>query len=304
MIETLRPRQEAETGPEIERIELENDLVFLGRSGTGKTTIVELLRQDAGLLKTNVTYTGELIRRITGNISGGFMDRDPEVDRMVDANQVDWILSALELDKLDKTDERLNIKRRILEGRLAGVLLRQIRQVYPNIPVRSVMLVAPLKIRMERLYRKRNAKQDRIIADAERELDKAIIAGAKPEKISSLLERITQLKMEEITPKSVEIAEKDREKKDLLHWRLVHPEIDFDPFNPELKGIYDYVIHTGRKANGEIKTPQEVVAEIKRKLMAGGDAHPVRRHRSGIIIPGHGFGEKRIKEPKTNGVNN
>lgn len=272
MVETAEKKASFLKSPENEKFVLNVDLVGSGRAGTGKTTTFDLFGQDVGIPRENISYTGKKFRQLAGDDSGGFMDRDGEIDKQIDDWQVDWLLSALDLEKLEQVDPRLVITKRLLEGRLAGLLLNRIRGVYPNIGVRSIRFDAPEEVRMNRLYERRLKKHANAITILEYKIDQAIKKNVNPDTISGYVKILDSLNAKDVTPESVQAEEKLREQGDLIHWRKVHSEFDFDPFGPESREFYDYIINTGKKSNGQPKTPEDVVEELKRKLAENGDA--------------------------------
>ncbi len=104
----------------------------------------------------------------------------------------------------------------ILEARLAAFLASRERKTKPDLPIITVLFWAPEHVRMERQLKK--ARRD---------------------------DPNTKLTIEDLRD-----GEREREARDLLLWKAVHPDIDdknvFDPALTDDKGkpVYDFVVDT------------------------------------------------------------
>ena len=113
-------------------------ILISGPSRTGKTSAANILAERYGIENVKI---GEEFRRRTGIDTSMFVNRDPAIDREIDAMQADMIRSAT-------TDAPF-----ILEGRLAAFLASKER-AHRSLPVVTVLFWAPEWVRMERQLRK------------------------------------------------------------------------------------------------------------------------------------------------------
>src|SRR3989344_3737971 len=94
-------------------------LTISGRSGTGKSATAEALTNEFGILPENNIKTGVLFREALekrGIVVEGFAHREEQLDEDLDRKQAELMLTA--------TTEQP----RIIEGRLAGVINREIKK--------------------------------------------------------------------------------------------------------------------------------------------------------------------------------
>jgi cytidylate kinase len=124
-------------------------ILISGPSRTGKTTAANILAERYGIPNVKV---GEEFRRRTGIDTSMFVQRDPDIDREMDAMQSEMIRSATAGAPF------------ILEGRLAAFLASKERAIHPLLPVATVLFWAPERVRMERQLRKvRRDEPERIV---------------------------------------------------------------------------------------------------------------------------------------------
>jgi len=122
-------------------------ILISGPSGTGKTTLAELIAQVYKIPETRNIKIGEIIRKLSGNEKAvSIIERDPVVDKIVDDLQRELIRGA--------TD---NSQPFVVEGRLAGIIAKQEITQNPDLKehVKSLLIIAPEDITFNRLKRKK-----------------------------------------------------------------------------------------------------------------------------------------------------
>ena len=108
-------------------------ITISGLSGTGTTTVAKLLENDLGI---EYVYTGDIFRRMAAKMGmtvgefGDYVARHPEIDRELDARQVDLARG----------------KDIIIEGRLAGYMAYS-----HDVHAYKIWLHAPPETRAERV---------------------------------------------------------------------------------------------------------------------------------------------------------
>jgi cytidylate kinase len=118
-------------------------ILISGPSRTGKTSAANILAQRYGIPNVKI---GEEFRKRTGIDTSMFVQRDPAIDREMDALQAQMIRSAT-------PDAPF-----ILEGRLAAFLASKER-ARRSLPVVTVLFWAPERVRMQRQLRKVRREQ-------------------------------------------------------------------------------------------------------------------------------------------------
>jgi len=195
-----------------ERLQLAVAAITLsGPSGTGKTSVAEVLQQRIfETTKTKIVFikVGELFRKKIKEISGQEMltyaDRDSEVDRWIDGVQAHEIQSSSVEHPL------------LLEGRLAGIIAQEQKNINPNLSVVSILFTAYPSTRYSRILRRE--KKDH----------------------------------PDLTFKDIRKLTTKREKGDLARWREMHPQLIgvnlFSQTNKDGAGnsIYDLVVDTNQ----------------------------------------------------------
>lgn len=174
-------------------------LTISGESGTGKTTLAEILSLIYGISGDRNIKIGQIIRNITDNKSEGFMERSIETDIMVDDAQRKIMREADSKSPL------------ILEARLAAIIGKEEKEKSPQLPIVSVLLTASPIIAAERI---KSRKSD------------------LPERNETTITQTLE----------------ERAKKDLEHWKLLHPNLN-NPYDPE---YFNLIIDT------DFMSPEEV----------------------------------------------
>jgi cytidylate kinase len=129
-------------------------LTISGLSGTGKTEAGILLAERLGIPDEQFIRTGLLFRaareKITGESVIGYQDRSLDIDREIDLQQREVIISATIQKPV------------ILEGKLAGIIKQEVekeRQDLENTPpLISFLFYTPEDVRMERVVSREHKK--------------------------------------------------------------------------------------------------------------------------------------------------
>ena len=139
-------------------------ILISGPSGTGKTTLAELIAQIYKIPETRNIKIGEIIRRLSGNEKAvSIIERDPLVDKLVDDLQRDLIKGAID-----------NRQPFIVEGRLAGIIAKQEEIKNPQLQehVKSLLVIAPEHVTAQRLkHKKPNLSLDEITEQTRQRAD-------------------------------------------------------------------------------------------------------------------------------------
>ncbi len=255
-------------------------IVVAGRPGSGQSSTAKALGEELGIPVYDV---GQKFRELQKGQIIGFSQRLGEIDKTFDQWQMDLLKNATRENPI------------ILTGKLAGFIADKVlKEEAPEErakkgDIATTFVTCPRNIREKRIFNREKQKAAEALSKAIQEekeaeekyqvLMSSRRTGIKRGKLFSqerdrVLDRINKKLQAEkdwqnITPASVRQNTRNRQRQDRIQWKIVHPELDFDPFDPYAKNKEGIRIYVGHVSSAKMN-PKEVAKETIRQDLSEG----------------------------------
>jgi len=239
-------------------------IVVVGRPGSGQSSTAKALGEELGI---PVYDTGQRFRELQREQVIDYSKRPEELDRELDEWQANLLRNATRENPI------------ILTGKLAGFIADQVlKEETPEETankggIATVSTTCPRDVREQRIYIREKQKAVEALDRARQEAKEAqeklealrrSIKGSKllTQERNRVLDKSNKIlqaeeRLKNITPASVRQNTRNRQIQDRKQWTAVHPELDFDPFDPYAKNkggrkIYRHLVSSAKMERREV----------------------------------------------------